>query len=40
MLSPRLSVAFSIEDDHQVDPRRLAASGQYASEIASGFSIL
>ena len=40
MLSPRLSVAFSIELDHQVDPRRLAACLRQAIEAANGTAIL
>ena len=40
MLSPRLSVAFSIEHDHQVDPRRLAACLRQAIETANGTLIL
>ncbi len=40
MLSPRLSVAYSIEHDHQVDPRRLAACLRQAIETATGPVIL
>ena len=40
MLSPRLSVAFSIEHDHQVDPRRLAACLRQAIEAANGTAIM
>ena len=36
MLSPRLSVAHSIEDDHQVDPRRLTACLRQAIEGVNG----
>jgi glycine oxidase len=36
MLSPRLSVAYSIEHDHQVDPRRLSACLRQAIESATG----
>ena len=40
MLSPRLSVAYSIEHDHQVDPRRLAALLRQAIVTANGTVIL
>ncbi len=40
MLSPRLSVAYRVEHDHQVDPRRLAACLRRAIETATGPIIL